>query len=361
MTNPRVRNIAEASRDEWLAAARACPYATYFHTPYWYDLIAPGQNHTALSISFNDGASALIPIAKITRMGGLLVDHFSSPGGTYGGWISESALGEEHVRALVDILLSKKNLTFRVNPFDEKSLSVISLLTALSPATKQSSTESSPVIPPSIQPSIQPSTSITLTDDFTHTLDLTKDADALFGALSRGHKSSIKNAERGGVTVRTAENAEDWERYYRLYLSSLERWRAGGPERKTRTVYPLALFRRLRENLTGNEALWLALIDGEPVSGALVFYWGRHAVYWHGAASERGFRLRPNNLLFWEIIKDAQRRGCEIFDFNPSGGYSGAESFKDRFGAARTPAPVIITRTTPRKIIKFAAAASRIN
>ena len=337
----RVQSIVKASREEWLSAAKACPYATYFHTPYWYDLIVPDQGHTALSVCFNDGVSAIIPIAKVRRMYGLLVDHFSSPGGTYGGWISGSALDEGHVKALVDILLSKKNLTFRVNPFDEKSSPVISSLTI------PSSTESLPV-KSSSAPS---STSITITDDFTHTLDLTKGVDELFGALSRGHRSAINSAARGGVAVRAAEAPEEWERYYGLYLDSLERWRAGGPELRPGTVYPPAFFRRLRGNLTGNEILWLALKDGEPISGALVFYWGGHAVYWHGASSARSFSLKPNNLLFWEIVKDARRKGCKVFDFNPSGGYGGVESFKDRFGAARVHAPVLLTRTPLRALV----------
>jgi hypothetical protein len=337
----RVQSISEASREEWLSAAKACPYATYFHTPYWYGLIAPGQGHTALSVCFDDGASAIIPIAKVKRMCGLLVDHFSSPGGTYGGWISGSALGEGHVMALLDILISKKNLTFRVNPFDEMSPSVISSLTIPSP------TESLP-----IKSSSAPlSTSITITDDFTHTLDLTKGEQAIFSGLTKGHRSAIRSAARDGVTVKAAESIDEWERYYNLYMDSVRRWRAGGPSLKPRKVYPLSLFKRIYENRTGNEILWLAVKGGEPVAGALFFYWGRHAVSWHGAAASAHFGLRPNNLLYWEILLDAERRGYEIFDFNPSGGYGGVESFKKHFGAARIPAPVLSTRTPLRALV----------
>ena len=347
----RVQSISEASREEWFSTAKACPYATYFHTPYWYGLIAPGQGHTALSVCFDDGASAIIPIAKVKRMCGLLVDHFSSPGGTYGGWISGSALGEGHVRALVDVLVSKKNLTFRLNPFDGMSSSVISLLTALSSTgsllTTPSPAESSSIKPPAILPS----TSITITDDFTHTLDLTKGTRAIFSGLTKGHRSAIRSAARDGVTVKAAESIDEWELYYNLYMDSVRRWRAGGPSLKPRKVYPLSLFKRIYENRTGNEILWLAVKGGEPVAGALFFYWGRHAVSWHGAAASAHFGLRPNNLLYWEILLDAERRGYEIFDFNPSGGYGGVESFKKHFGAERAPSPVLSTRTPARALV----------
>jgi hypothetical protein len=260
-------------------------------------------------------------------MGGMLIDHFSSPGGTYGGWLSTSNLGEEHIKLLTGVLTSYKNLTFRINPFDENSPSVISLSNTLL------------------------STSITLTDDFTHALDLTLGEDRLYGGTSRCHKRALRRAANEGVTVRAAEGWEEWELYYELYKNSLARWRSGGPELKTRTVYRPEMFRHLYENMSGHEILWLAVKGGGPVAGLLCFYWGRHAVSWHGAASAEYFDFRPNNILYWEAILDARRKGCEIFDFNPSGGYGGVESFKDRFGAARVPAPVISTKTPLRNVI----------
>jgi hypothetical protein len=310
---------AQASRDEWIAAAKVCPYATYFHTPYWYELIAPKQRHAVLSVRFDDGASAVLPFAKIRRFGGLLVDHFSSPGGNYGGWISESALNEEHVTVLLGILMSKKNLTFRVNPFDKSASSIASRLP--------------------------------ISEEFTHKLDLTLGEEELYRRTSRCHKRGVRRASGEGVTVEPAASWEDWERYYRLYESSLARWRAGGPELMTRNIYPIGLFRRVYENMSGHEILWLAQKGGEAVAGLLCFYWGRHSVSWHGAASAEFFDLRPNNILYWEAIRDAIRKGYAIFDFNPSGGYGGVESFKDRFGAERLPAPVITVRSPLRRMI----------
>ena len=318
----RAYRLAEASRDAWIDAAKGCSCATYFHTPYWYELIAPKQGNSALSVHFDDGASAVVPFAKVRRAGGLFVDHFSSPGGTYGGWLSASTLTREHVKHLFGVLISKANLTFRVNPFDPSSRFIDG--------------------------------GVGRKDDFTHVLDLTKGERAITLGLSKGHRSAIKSAERAGVTVRAAETLGEWDQYYELYRNSLERWRAGGPAMKPRIVYPLSLFRRIREIRTGNEILWLAFKDGVPIAGALFFYWNGHAVSWHGAASSRYFNIRPNNLLYWEIILDAINRGCEKFDFNPSGGYGGVESFKKHFGAQPLPTAVISTKTPLRSLISTA-------
>jgi hypothetical protein len=327
MTGVRVQT---ASKERWLETANACPYATYFHTPYWYELIAPKQKHTALEVTFDDGASAVIPIAKIKRLGGVLTDNFSSPGGNYGGWISAAVLNEKHVRALIDVLMSKKNLTFRINPFDKNQ---ISLLTQ----SEQS------------MPAMQSSSKIKLTDDHTYIINLTKSIDNLFGEISKGHKSAISFASRNGVTVKPAETLEEWECYYNIYLDSLERWQAA--KLTIRTVYPPAFFKRIYENRSGNETLWLVLKDGKPIAGALIFYWGKHAVTWHSVSLTRHSNLRPNNLLYWEIIKDAKSREYTVFDFNPSGGYGGVESFKKSFGAIQIPSPVLQTKTPLRSLI----------
>jgi lipid II:glycine glycyltransferase (peptidoglycan interpeptide bridge formation enzyme) len=68
-----------------------------------------------------------------------------------------------------------------------------------------------------------------------------------------------------------------------------------------------------------------------------VFYWGGHAVYWHGAAHEDALQLRPTHVLHAAIIKDACARGYRYYDFNPSGGLEGVARFKAGFGTELVP------------------------
>jgi hypothetical protein len=318
MTDISVKSIVPAARDKWLSVSRACPYATYFHTPYWYELIAPKQKHVALEVTFNDGVSAVIPVAEIKRARGLLTDNFSSPGGTYGGWVSAEAIDKEHADILLGVLTSRKNLTFRVNPFDK---AVSGLMTD------------------------------GLTREFTYVLDLTLGERELYDRSNRGHKEKIRKAVREGITVRASQDWGEWERYYDLYRQSIARWLSRGPRLKPRTVYPPEFFRRLYDNGSGHEILWLALKGGEIAAGMLCFYWNKHAVGWHASASSRYFSLGTNNILYWEIMLDAGRRGFEVFDCNPSGGYGGVETFKEHLGAARLETPVLRTKTPLRRMI----------
>ncbi|MDR2592035.1 MAG: GNAT family N-acetyltransferase [Chitinispirillales bacterium] len=318
MTDISVQSIATATRDKWLSVATACGYATYFHTPYWYERIVPKQKHIALEVTFNDGASAVIPMAEVKRACGLLTDTFSSPGGTYGGWVSAQTLNEGHAGALFGILASKKNLTFRVNPFDNT-------------ASKLSMNG--------------------FKREFTYVLDLTLGEQELYDRSNRGHKEKIRKAVREGITVRASREWGEWEQYYGLYRQSIARWLSRGPELKPKAVYPPEFFRRIYDNKTGHEVLWLALKNNEVIAGMLCFYWNKHAVGWHASASSRYFSRGTNNLLYWEIMLDAAKRGFNVFDCNPSGGYSGVETFKEHLGAARIETPLLQTKTTLRRMI----------
>ena len=92
-------------------------------------------------------------------------------------------------------------------------------------------------------------------------------------------------------------------------------------------------------------ALWLARAQGKVVAGALCLHARRHVAYWHGAALEEFFPLRPVHLLMRESMRDAARRGRNWYDFNPSGGLPGVARFKRGFGARPLRVPVVRMRS----------------
>jgi lipid II:glycine glycyltransferase (peptidoglycan interpeptide bridge formation enzyme) len=73
---------------------------------------------------------------------------------------------------------------------------------------------------------------------------------------------------------------------------------------------------------------------------------------WHGATIGTYFNLRPVNLLYYEVIKTACKKGYIWFDFNPSAGLEGVKAFKERFGAQALKCPIVKLR--PRTIRAFA-------
>lgn len=313
----RIERVAEAGRAEWQEACERSPHATYFHSPRWADLFCRGSGGraepAALSVAFDDGARAVIPLVRTRRLRGLLGANLCTAGTNYGGWISAGPLREEHARLLAERIASIRDVVWRENPFDP-------LQSALPmPGARKEQTQ---------------------------VIDLARGMETLYKETTHAHKKALKKAEREGVTVREASGEPDWRAYFDVYRAALEEWSRQGPEKRTRARYGWDLFGLLLAEPSENEKLWVAEKDGRIVAGIICFYWsGRHLVTWHAAALAEFNPFRPNNALYWEIIRDGERRGFSWFDFNPSGGYEGVVSFKDNFGGEKRRTRVLDRRS----------------
>ena len=317
-----ITNISDATENEWYHVCKESPIATYFHTPRWAMVFKQYIYRTCRvspqKISFNDGVEVLVPLVKTFRLHGVLRNNHLSPLSTYGGWLSVTRLSDEHIDCLVSFLYSLREFVWRENPFDATLVN-----RELSFAH----------------------------DDFTMVIDLRKGEDHIYRQTTHAHRKAIKKAHREGVSIRKATKIEEWHEYFAIYQKSLERWRKAGREKKTRVIYTWELFRGILETKTKNEDLWIGTIGDKIVAGIVCFYWNHHVVTWHGAALHEYFSQRPNNLLYWEIILDACKKGYWWFDFNPSGGYRGVVDFKAQFGAKPLRARLIEKRSPIRNVI----------
>ncbi|MDG5816332.1 GNAT family N-acetyltransferase [Chitinispirillales bacterium ANBcel5] len=315
----QIESIELTNFSQWLRVTKKCEYATFFHTPYWFRLFGSEKEICARTIKFSDKKIAVIPLLECSKLCGFIKDYFCSPCATYGGWISEDDLSNEHKKALFKFMLQKKNLIWRENPLSNTICSA--------PPKKYS-----------------------VKTDYTHMICLkNKSIEEIHSAMSQSHKRSLKKALRQNIQIIQAQSVEHWKMYYHLYELSLNRWKEGGKEKKTRTIYPWSLFEKIIDLESSTATLWLAMFEEKAISGMLCFYWNSHAVYWHGASDSSYFSLRPNNLLYWRVICDAAERGYKWFDFNPSGGYSGVQSFKEQFGAQRCTSRVFQNPSLLRK------------
>jgi CelD/BcsL family acetyltransferase involved in cellulose biosynthesis len=314
----KITEISPASAEIWNAIWRDCDYATYFHSREWADLwstYTQGQIEPAPKlVRLSDGTRVLLPLSRRRSRNGLVKTHLASPGGTFGGWLSAVPLGDAHLAVLLDLMLRRiGDLVWRWNPYAATS-------TDLAAGIGE--------------------------PDETHVLDLSPGFEALFRGWTKGHRSAVRKAEKSGVTARLATSPADWQHYDDLYRRSLQRW-----GEKATTVYEPRFFEALARLQSPGVRLWLAFYADQAVAGALVLYAKRHAVYWHGAADERHFHLRPVNLLLYAAIQDACRRGFRWFDFNPSGGQQGVVSFKRSFGAQARACPLVRRRSLRTRVV----------
>ncbi|MGM0558406.1 MAG: lipid II:glycine glycyltransferase FemX [Myxococcota bacterium] len=295
--------IDPVDTDFWREVAEECEHATFFHSPLWHrvmEITFEDRVDRSVGAVFDNGTRAVFPMAELPANVPLVLRNFMSTHlFCYGGPISDGPIPAGGIAKMLGAFPRKRAYRIEImgNPLDLH----------LSFDGYESE------------------------EDFTHILELDRNWDDVFSDFSRGHRSSYRKAKKKNVEVRRGGSAADWDAYYGAYEASLERW---GDD--VSSVHPRGLFDALHEvsrEHPENIQLWLAEVDGDLASGAIVFYWNRHVDYWHGAAHEEYFDHRPNNLLHGEIIEDAIERGFDYYDFNPSGGHEGVANFKSRFGA----------------------------
>jgi len=147
--------------------------------------------------------------------------------------------------------------------------------------------------------------------DIDHTstivLDMRADLDQMLSMMKKHARKQIRQGERSGVTVRHGSEA-DLPIFNRL--KDVHSARLGYPRRQE--GYYEELWRALGPR--GHIELFIAEYEGEPISAQLVIPFGdtcRHIERpWSGEHS----KLRPNELLFWEVVKWAKSEGYRFTD-----------------------------------------------
>jgi hypothetical protein len=319
-----IASVSPASFSEWDMIWNECSYSTYFHSREWAEIWSKytrgKMSLTPFLILFSDGKKALLPFSCLQREGlsPILVGtrrlYVSSPECTYGGWLSADNLDGDHAILLLNLIKKKfGNLLWRLNPYDDVVLK----------------------------------SGMRISDEGeTQAINLEQGFDTVVSNMSKGHRSAVKQAIRSGVSVRIATSIEDWQNYYRVYETSVDRW----GDRLLGVKYSWDLFHEIFKRNSSYVELWLSVYQGKIISGALCFHSKRHYVYWHGASVETYFNFRPVNLLLYEIIKNVCEKKYAWFDFNPSGGLEGVKAFKERFGAKGLRCPIVVLKLRNRRI-----------
>jgi CelD/BcsL family acetyltransferase involved in cellulose biosynthesis len=165
-----------------------------------------------------------------------------------------------------------------------------------------------------------------------HTLELSS-PDELFSGFQSQVRRNIRKAERSDLSSRLAETEDDLTSvYFRLHADT--RRRLGVPTQPRRFFE--AVWRQMME--PGLGFTLLAYHGDTPVAGAVFLEWNGRIIYKFGASDHRHWALRPNNLIFWEAIRQGCERGAKILDFGRSDmDDEGLRAFKRSWGAVEEP------------------------
>jgi peptidoglycan pentaglycine glycine transferase (the first glycine) len=140
-------------------------------------------------------------------------------------------------------------------------------------------------------------------------LDLGPDEDALFAALEKDTRWSIRQSAKRGVTLREAAGDGDLRALYDLYAETGQR---AGFITRTWDYY-----RRMWGSLVaaGHARVRLAEKDGRAVAGALTWRCGEREVYQSAATNDAGRTAYAAYGLLWQCIIEGRRSGAKRFDF----------------------------------------------
>jgi CelD/BcsL family acetyltransferase involved in cellulose biosynthesis len=164
-----------------------------------------------------------------------------------------------------------------------------------------------------------------------HVIDLSAGADAAEKRCHPRARRNTRKARREGVTVERRTDRAALDAFYALHLQT--RRRLGVPTQPRRFIRGL-------ERLFAADLGYVALARHEerPVAAAVFLRGSDGLLYKYGASDPTALTLRPNNVLFSDVIRWAADDGLTSLDLGRTDLASqGLRDFKCSLGADETP------------------------
>lgn len=154
--------------------------------------------------------------------------------------------------------------------------------------------------------------SLTFAPVATLLVNLNQDLDTIMAAMRKTTRYDIRSSERKGVEVRVGTE-DDLSTFHRLALIT--------GERQGFSTEPLEYYRHAWHILApGNHLkLFLAEVNGEAVSTALVIAFGDSVTFWRSGWSGSHAGYHPNEAVQWAAIKWAKVHGYPFYDLGGIG------------------------------------------
>ncbi len=162
---------------------------------------------------------------------------------------------------------------------------------------------------------------------FERELAQTDEAELL--AIPRKARAEVRKGLAAGLQVTTGTTARDLAAHYACYSESVRN--LGTP------VFPRKLFAAMLAAFPEDSDI-LTVWDGEkPLASVLSFYHNGAVMPFWGGGVFAARAARANELMYYELMLHARRRGMTRFDFGRSKTGSGPYKFKKNWGFAPQP------------------------
>ena len=158
-------------------------------------------------------------------------------------------------------------------------------------------------------------------------VDLKQTEDQILSQMKPKGRYNVKLAQKKGVKIK---ESRDLDAFYQMLLDTKDRDGFG--------IHSRYYYQKMLDKLPGK--LFLAFSKEEKLlAGAILLIYKKTAIYYYGASSNQMRNLMAPYLLQWEMMRYAQKKGCENYDFlgiAPEGEADhplrGVTNFKKKFG-----------------------------
>ena len=144
----------------------------------------------------------------------------------------------------------------------------------------------------------------------------------------KGFRSEIRNrirkSKKAGIIIKKG-GIEALNGFYNAYAINMIDLRT--------PVYGKSFFYNIFNTFPENCSVFSAILEDKVIGAGIgIGYKGTFEMPWVSSI-QKYFKLAPNNLLYWEAIRDACQNSYSKFDFGRSSWNSGTFTFKKRWGA----------------------------
>lgn len=179
---------------------------------------------------------------------------------------------------------------------------------------------------------------IFIVPEITWCLNITPAEDELLKGMRKTTRYLIrKGLNNPKLSIKKGKDKSDLNDFLSLYRQTVGRHRF--------RAFSLDYLEKELEHLSREDEILVlnAYYEGRPIASAMIVFHQGTAYYHQGASENEQPKDAPGSYLIqWEAIREAKRRGCQIYNFwgiahsdNPRHGYHGLTLFKKGFGGYR--------------------------
>jgi FemAB-related protein (PEP-CTERM system-associated) len=155
------------------------------------------------------------------------------------------------------------------------------------------------------------------------------DDDAELLAIPRKARAEVRKGLAAGFQISVGRSGRDRRAHYACYSESVRN--LGTP------VFPRRLFAAMLDAFPESSDILTFWKGDEPIASVLSFYHNGAVMPFWGGGTFAARAARANELMYYELMLHARKRGMERFDFGRSKTGSGPFAFKKNWGFVPEP------------------------